>query len=201
MTRKSRIVLSTAILAILAASLAVVGLGMIQPKRPSTLSLPPRFPAFTMIREETSGGVTRTYEFVYKDDHTWRQTLLAHDGDPRSLIGAGHTMELRDGRMIFTVAGSTHSAPAPTDGLHVPGDWLVNEAWFRGRASARRAEIAAAQRGAAPHLTMTDGSERHTVQFHAETGIPVHYELHVAGELVESHRVTSLVLATGERVR
>ena len=206
MTRKATLVFGLAAVLLPGTILGLFGLGAAEHDRPSVIGRPPTFQEFTMIREETAHGVTRTYEFVYQDDLTWKHTLLKHDGDPRSLIGPGHTVEHRDGKMIFTVAGETHSEDAPTDGLHVPGHWLTSPASFTGWALARGATIEVAQRSATEtltdHFTMIDGGGyRYTVQFHAETGIPMHHQLHIGGELAEEHKVVSLVLADGTRLK
>ncbi len=42
--------------------------------------------------------------------------------------------------------------------------------------------------------------ERTELTYHVETGIPIGYERRVGGQVVESHRTTSLVLASGERI-
>lgn len=206
MTGKTRLVFGLAALVLVSTILGLFGLGAADHDRPSVIGLPPTFPAFTMIREETTGGVTRTYEFVYQDDLTWKLTLVKHDGDPRSLIGPGYTVEHRDGKMIWTVAGETHSEDAPTDGLHSPGHWLKSPATFKGWASARGAKIEVAQRSATEeltnHFTMIDGGGyRQTVQFHAKTGIPMHHRLYNGTQLVEEHKVVSLVLADGTRLK
>ena len=205
MTRKATLVFGLAIVVLLGTILGLFGLGAAEHDRPSVIGRPPTFQGFTMIREETVGGVTRTYEFVYTNDYTWRQTLLSHNGDPRSLIGPGHRVEHRAGQMIFTVAGETHSEPAPTDGLHSPGRWLESPSTLAGWASARGSPVSIAQRSATDdlthHFTMNDGGYQHTFQFHAETGIPMHHQLHIGGELAEEHKVVSLVLANGEKLR
>ena len=142
MTGKRRLAFGAVLFTLLGLILAgLAGLGAVRADRPSVLGLPPRFPEFTMIREEVRDGVTSTYEFVYKNDHTWRHTLLEHDGDARRLVGPGHTVEHRAGQMIFTVAGETHSEDAPTDGRHSPGRWLTSPTSFKGWALARGAEI------------------------------------------------------------
>lgn len=208
MTGKSRLVVGLAILTLLGLIVAgLAGLGAVRADRPSMIGRrPPAFQAFTMIREETTmDGVTRTYEFVYEDDFTWKHTLLTHDSDPRSLIGPGYTVEHRDGKMIWTVAGETHSDAAPTDGFHKPGRWLENPSTLMGWASARGSPVSIAQRSATDdlthHFTMNDGGYQHTFQFHAETGIPMHYEQHLRDKLLVRHTVVSLVLANGEKLR
>ena len=202
MTRTQRIVLSTFLLVVLVGALAVFGSGAARSARQPAISPTPRFPAFEMVREETRNGVTRTYHFSYTDDWTWKQTLVSRTGgDPRSLIRAGNSMELRDGQMIFTVAGSTHSGPVDrTGGYHLPGDWFYDAKLFRGFHHVRGAIMSTAQSAGDTVLTVVDGPATMVLRLDTATGVPVGYERRVDGDVIERHAVTALTVA-GQTVR
>ena len=169
----------------------------------------PHFPAFTMTREITKEDGTWVYQFEYEDDLNWKLTLLSSP-TPHTVLGANYSEELRDGEHIVTVQGEVHSRRKAGRTLipGVGGLWFVNEGWWTPRGSLSNHTLATEHRGehrvhalTNNHPNMTS-PERTTLTYHVETGIPVGYERHIGEGLVESHRVTSLVLtATGEKLR
>lgn len=166
----------------------------------------PRFPPFTMTREITQDDGTWVYQFEYEDDLNWKLTLVSSPV-PHTVLGANFVEELRDGENIVTIQGEIFSR-SQAGREYVPGLWFVNEGWWTPRGTLNHHTLATENRGEHRVHALTnshpelDSPERVTLTYHVETGIPVGYERHIGEELVESHRVTSLVLtATGEKLR
>ena len=172
MSRKLRVITSVVVLALWVSIVVMAGIHL-------ALPMWDRFPAFEMTREVTwSGDGTSVYRFVYEDDSSWKETLVS---TPDGYVGRLS----QEGR-----------------GNHIPGLWFLSKGSVIGRGQApRSATVMTTRVGSEDVVTIVRGFERMETRFDAATGIPVSYEWSIAGRVINRFVVTSLVLATGQRLR
>lgn len=133
---------------------------------------PTDYPAFTMVREVTRGDGTDVYRFVYDKNGAWRETSVS-------------------GRLVQKGSGN-----------HIPGLWFLSKGEFIGRSGIPKSATVTTERsGRDDVVTVVRGFEWTEARYDVATGILVRLEHRFAGQTVELHEVTSLVLATGETVR
>lgn len=175
MSRKLRVIASVAVLALWASIVVMAGIHLALPTWD-------RYPAFEMTREVTwigeGGESTSVYRFVYRDDSSWTETLVS------------------------TPAGYVGRLSQKGRGYHIPGLWFLpkGSVIMRG-AWPRSATVMTARVGSEDVVTIVRGFGRTEARFDVATGIPLSYEWSFAGRMTNRFEVTSLVLATGERIR
>ncbi len=160
---------------------------------------PPRFPPFIMEREVVRDGVFIRYNFEYRDDCNWQETVWDRvGGDPLSGPYWANTVWLTHGSLYRRVdCKIVLVEPRPRVGRITPGDWLVTEAEFADRASAVGGLVVRELDGPEVVVAIELQGERQMMRFHAETGIPLSFERisyleQPEGVVVKSHEVVLL---------
>ena len=163
----------------------------------------PALPAFTAIREHTNSAGTWRYQFDYTDDRNWTLTQLSSP-DPNGVTGQGVIQQVSSGRSTVIVLGEIiATGRVAANAREIPGPWFISARGFAHYPQGPGSPLSRATQNGGRHsvYSLTNGDERTSYIYHAETGIPVGFERVVDGRVVELHRTTSLVLASGKRLQ